>query len=54
MKFLFHNKIEFKYKNKNYLFFNTMLNSVFDKLKNLEAFNKYASVEPAKPAPTIK
>ena len=35
MKFLFHNKIELKYKNKNYLFFNTMLNSVFDKLKNL-------------------
>ena len=50
MKFLFHNKIEFKYKNKNYLFFNTMLNSVFDKLKNLEAFNKYASVGSGEPS----
>lgn len=50
MKFLFHNKIELKYKNKNYLFFNTMLNSVFDKLKNLEAFNKYASVGSGEPS----
>ena len=50
MKFLFHNKIELKYKNKNYLFFNTMLNSVFDKLKNLEAFNKYVSVGSGEPS----
>lgn len=50
MKFIFHNKLELSYKNKTYTFFNTLLSSIYNKLKNLEPYNNYASVGTGEPS----
>ncbi len=38
MKFQFHNKVEITFQNKTYTYFNKMLPSVFDELKNFKSF----------------
>ena len=41
MEIKLHNKYEVFYKNKKYTAYNTMLNTVFDKIKELEPYNGY-------------
>lgn len=44
MKFTFHNKLTIKLSNKNYEFYNTMLNSTLEALSNFDSYNKYISI----------
>ncbi len=44
MKFKLHNKVEIVIKNKTYTFFNTMLNSVFEPLKNLKSYFSHIAI----------
>ena len=44
MNLIFHNRIDITINNKTHHFYNTMLKSVKDKLKNLESFFNYLSV----------
>lgn len=44
MKFHYHNKLIISNGKCSHAFFNTMLGSVFEKLKQLQAFNKYVSI----------
>lgn len=44
MKFTFHNKLTIKLFNKNYEFYNTMLNSTLEALSNFDSYNKYISI----------
>lgn len=44
MKFLFHNKSEIKIGNKTVIFFNKLLNSIFDKLKSFDSYFNFVQV----------
>lgn len=44
MNFSFHNKLTIQLSNKNYTYYNTMLNSTLFSLSNYEKFNEYISV----------
>ena len=50
IKFLFHNKIEIFIGNKNYVFYNKMLPSVYSAIKNLKKFNHYISIGNGSPS----
>ena len=44
MNFSFHNQLIIKTRTKNYIFYNTILNSTLDKLSNFEKYNEYLSI----------
>lgn len=44
MNFSFHNKLNFKINNKDYVFYNSLYSSFLTKLSNLESFNNYISI----------
>lgn len=44
MKFSFHNKINIKVDNKEYIFYNSILESLLEKLSNFDSYNNYLAL----------